>query len=359
MEFDYGLWLGPSSLRCETGRQLGEENVWPTLFRRHIPTEYNVTKMRGSRNGLLVNMTALHLVMRAWPKAVELMESLRDAYVSLQPEPMPVLSQHDLFILSKAGCGLPAYMVRSRPQRASDGQLPEVVGTQFKLIAGFFMTVQHNLWGRDGGQLAFESAEAFFDYADRHEIFTSPGGRACGGSQRKIMALYDHLTPVRESPFLEPLASLADVPKLLAYVAHSLHLELTLLFVQRHLKAMYLEADGERTFDARNRREQIEWLRDTHHIEHTLRRLETMLIALPIESGVAEEFRNEILNSAQSLRPGAGLRDHFRAMTEIVQRHGHTCQSNILGLLGRSPLRALPRAQVERRLDLSSLVMRQ
>ncbi|MEL7022516.1 MAG: hypothetical protein AAGL69_02145 [Pseudomonadota bacterium] len=354
MEFDYGLWLGPSSLRCETQRQLGEENVWPTLFRRHVATDYNVTKMRGSREGLLINMTALHLVMHAWNDALALMQSLRDGYLTLQPDRPNHLSQADLFILSKAGCGLPAYLVRHLPARYHDGQLPAIVGTQFKLIAGFFMVIQHNLWARDGTRQSFTDAAAFFDYADRHQIFTSPGGRACGGSRRKIMELYDHLQQPGEVPDLKPLESMVDVVRFFEYVVSALHLELTLLVVQRQVKATYLHVDASSDSRSDARRARIEWLRDTDAIESVIKQLERLQLSREVAASPSRELRALASRSVDEVATPEQRPAHYQALIRSVQRYASDRQADILAGLNRPSLKQLSEAQVNRRLELSA-----
>lgn len=352
MEFDFGVWLGPSSLRCVDGRQLGEENTWPKRFRRFPATEYHETAMAGSRNGCSINMTALHMVMRAWNDALPLMGGLRQVYAEAAGIESQRLTLAHFFVLSKMGCALPALMARRALDPIADGALPALVATQFKLIAGFFMVAQHSLWAEDGEALEALHADTFYDYADRHEIFTSPSGRACGGSRKKILELFDYLVEPQDDCSLDTLRSFVDARQLLSYATLSVHLELTLQLLQRLIKARYLELthpDCERT------RERVGWLRAVGGLQQVRDALQRLPIDQPVDVKGANELIDRLTVDLHHVMAGAAQSQyHAQALTQ-VQRYAERQQRAILVVLGRSDSLRLTREQVARRLALPEL----
>ena len=368
MEFDYGVWLGPSSLHCVDGRQLGEENTWPRFFREFVPTEYRDSNMPGSRSGCSINMTALHMVMRAWNDALPLMGALRASFAEVYGFGARPLGMEAFFVLSKAGCALPAFLVRRHDAPLADGDIPALVATQFKLIAGFFMVAQDMLWGKTPAD-PDPDANAFFDYADAHGIFISPGGRACGGSRRKIIELYEYLHSAAHEQPLAPLANLADPMALQAYTAHSVALELVLTVISRRLTARYLEVASDWTTTQRRHAPagmlrsrssddtsaRVRHLRDNAGVWRVLDLLGTAAVEPLVSTATSRGLVEEVEAGAEQVDSPASVQQHLEQAAAVITPYAEGCQRIILDQLGRRDVVRLSPRQVRQRLNVLPL----
>lgn len=81
VEFHYDMWIGISSFYADSGRQIGENNTAPRRYKETMETLHKPCRFEGSRNGLLVNMTALRHVMSVWDESVQLTTALRNDYI--------------------------------------------------------------------------------------------------------------------------------------------------------------------------------------------------------------------------------------------------------------------------------------
>lgn len=52
MEFQPGVWTGISSFHSVDGRQIGENNTSPEMYREVLSTEHRICRFEGTRNGL-------------------------------------------------------------------------------------------------------------------------------------------------------------------------------------------------------------------------------------------------------------------------------------------------------------------
>ena len=71
MEFDFGLWYGICTFRSENGRQIGENNTDPEIYREEVKTDHQISTFEGTRKGLPINVTALREVMALWDDAMQ------------------------------------------------------------------------------------------------------------------------------------------------------------------------------------------------------------------------------------------------------------------------------------------------
>ncbi len=364
MEFDYGLWLGISSLHCVDGRQLGEDNTWPYFFRERIPTEYHTSNMPGSRAGHAINMTTLHIVMKRWDSVLPLVAALRKAFDECMATDGQALTLGDLYLLSKTGVALPALMVRRHESRIRDGALPADVATQFKIIAGVFMVVQHMLWsGRHEANDRLD-AEIFYDYADKHGIFISPSGYACGGSRRKIMELYDivYQCPADSTAAdTDQLAAHGDPAQLVDYAINTTALDLMLLGAQRELQRFYytklgeLGADDTRDCCLRHIEEQLGVDGDApdfkcRGIWPLFDRLDDARIAHPpnADSGAVIEQFGLVAEPDSTTAVIAHYQDCLQRIVETASER----QARIARILGRRDSGAITPQRVARRLNV-------
>ena len=366
MEFDYGLWLGISALHCEDGRQLGEDNTWPRLFRERIPTEYHTSNMPGSRAGSTINMTTLHIVMKRWGDVIPLIESLRSHYDIRFDHDTDPLRLNDLYILSKSGVALPALMARrGTSDRVIDGALPATVATQFKVIAGVFMVVQDMLWS---GRYTADSRvdpETFFDYADDHGVFISPGGNACGGSRRKIVELYETVYRPGDRIAAAPdlIAAYSDADQLFDYTTNSVWLEQLIVGAQRELQSKYyrastnmaseqwsqnLAAHIERTVSAKGSSGSPEFKR--RGVWPLLDRTLDADIGHPLTVG-SGQIKQKLALEADLVSTDA-IMEHYRHCLDVLATLATASQRLIADVLGRPQPKPLSAKAVARRLDV-------
>ena len=191
MEFKYDLWLGISSIHCEDGRQLGENNTGPLFLKEKIATDYHTIKEEGSRAGKIMNMSALHNVMRVWDEALGIINVLRLGYIKRMGILDERLSLVDIYILAKLCIAIPAYLARRSERQIKDGELPLEIAAQFQLISGIAMIVR-KMMERGEKWLNVDTqwdADKFYDYAEKYCVFISPDDHVCGGTKRKIIEL--------------------------------------------------------------------------------------------------------------------------------------------------------------------------
>ena len=139
MEFRYGLWRGVSPLMSESGRQLGEENTRPFLFNDHLPAETLTCKYEGSRNGRLINISALRIAMAHFEPALVLTANvtnyhMRRAYPST-PGQRPGL--WDLYAIARASIALIAYRTRRGGRGRSRPAVPDTLTSQYQFISAY------------------------------------------------------------------------------------------------------------------------------------------------------------------------------------------------------------------------------
>mgnify|MGYP006175796221 CR=1 FL=1 len=167
----------------------------------------------------------------------------RVAYVMAQQmraagEEIAFLGLFDVYTLAKLCVCLPAWQARQRHAPLKDRRLDPVVATAFQLTAGMFMVIRKMLargepWLDESSRM---SPAELYDYADRHGVFISPNGHACGGSRRKIIELMDFLISGsgRRAGRDEGLdAATVDIDRFYRYAMHALTLEALLKLARR------------------------------------------------------------------------------------------------------------------------------
>lgn len=103
MEFDYDVWNGICTFHSHDGRQIGENNTNPAVYREVIETEHKICKFEGSRNGLPINVTALRHVMAVWTDALQFTTMLRNDYIRRRGLTGPRLTLRQGYVFSKLG----------------------------------------------------------------------------------------------------------------------------------------------------------------------------------------------------------------------------------------------------------------
>ncbi len=212
MELRHSIWIGISSIHCHDGRQLGENNAGPKMFKENLPTRCRESGLSNENGKLLINITALEGVMRNWDAAIEFVLAMRDIYLQKYCPDRRKFTLFDVFFFAKMCVCVPAYQARRSPPLSKDGEIDVVSATQFQLISGMFMIVREMI---DRGESWLDAdlvydAEAIFDYGVEHGVFNTEAGYTCAGSKRKILEFMGVVTGeiARES-----LVSIADIEK--------------------------------------------------------------------------------------------------------------------------------------------------
>jgi hypothetical protein len=201
-EFRYGLWNITSCLFQPNKRQLGEDNVFQSMRKKRVKTEYRISTHEGKRKGLMVNMTALKDVMRNWNSTMEVLAAIRSHYLSTMKIENEVFNAGELLIFTKHVNSLPVYIVRNKDENGLEGIVDCNVATIFQLVGGAFTLIKKCLEDIESGiTLSSQlSPEWLFDYGDANLLFNTPQiGQACGGTRNKIVELLDFLIQGNQS----------------------------------------------------------------------------------------------------------------------------------------------------------------
>ncbi len=194
MEFDFDVWNGISSLHGLGGRQIGENNTGPDLYRESAVTEHRVLSFDGSRRGLPVNMTALKHAMAVWRDTLQFATLLRNRFI--EQRGLPAGARFDLrqgYVYSKMAAALVAFQVRRRRDPLPDHALPELETAFFTLGVGPFMVMRSLFENGDRAALMTGPlpAEELFRLADESGSLVTPAGKGCAGSRKLITEFLD------------------------------------------------------------------------------------------------------------------------------------------------------------------------
>jgi len=189
MEFRYGLWTGISAIYGEDERQLGEDNTRPLVFNRHVPADVHACKYKGSRNGKLINISALRVAMSHFYEASAITVAVRDYHMKRMNRPLTdIPGVWDQYVISRASLALIAYRYRSE-KLSSDERLPNNLASQYKLVTGVFVICREmtNAAYPASKNNTPVAAQDLYAYADDHYLFRSDSGMVCAGSASKII----------------------------------------------------------------------------------------------------------------------------------------------------------------------------
>lgn len=192
MEFHYGLWNGVSALYSESGRQIGEENTRPLFLNHHVAAETRACKYDGSRDGRLINLSALRIAMQNFDGAAAITEAVRDYHLDQVPG-ATVPGIWDLYIIARASIALIAFQQRHITGDTPQAPVSDVLASQYQFISGVFMICRHMMEKADPTIMRNTPVgpDALYAYADAQGIFLSANGMACAGSARKITEFLD------------------------------------------------------------------------------------------------------------------------------------------------------------------------
>jgi len=238
MEFDYDVWNGICTFHSHDGRQIGENNTNPEIYKEVIETEHKVCKFEGSRNGLPINVTALRQVMAVWGDALQFTTMLRNDYIRRRGLTGPSLTLRQGYVFSKLGAAYAAYQARRRHNPISS--LPALETAFFTLGVGPFMIVRTFM---EKGDLAVLhdgplTASELYEMADSSGTLISAAGKGCAGSKKLILDFLDvtmngtYDKPLDSADARRAVNSIGDWDEFYAYVYATSRLELMVRLVQ-------------------------------------------------------------------------------------------------------------------------------
>lgn len=238
MEFDYDVWNGICTFHSHDGRQIGENNTNPAVYREVIETEHRICKFEGSRNGLPINVTALRHVMAVWTDALQFTTMLRNDYIRRRGLTGPRLTLRQGYVFSKLGAAYAAYLARKRHNPITS--LPALETAFFTLGVGPFMIVRTFM---ERGDLAVLhdgplSAAELYEMADSSGTLISAEGKGCAGSKKLILDFVDvtmngtYDKPLDSVDAQRAVRSIADWDEFYAYVYATSRIELMVRLTQ-------------------------------------------------------------------------------------------------------------------------------
>jgi hypothetical protein len=260
MEFAQDVWNGICTFRSTAGRQIGENNTGPDIYKATVETEHKICKFEGSRYGLPINVTALREVMGVWDDALQFTTLLRQRFMARHGLTDPRFNLRQGYVFSKAGAAIPAYQARRAERPLADGTLPPLETAFFTLGVGPFMVVRALMERGDLRAAGTEphSAEALYELADTSGSIVSAGGKGCAGSKKLFLDFLDaamngtYAKPLNSAEARRAIDSVGDWDAFFDYLYASARLEL-LIKVAQALSAQALlivQADGRHASDA-------------------------------------------------------------------------------------------------------------
>lgn len=193
MEFEYDTWNSISTLRCWNGRQIGEDNAGPYPYNQKTVNAYEVCKFKDSREGLLINITSLRIVLPAWNDTLEFTAALRDKYVAGKYSDSQHLNLIQAYLFSKMAVSLPAYLSRRKDNAIHNGSLQPVETAFYMLGIAPFMMVRQMMVRGDSTPSKLQSLNGneFYKLADKCGVFISPRQNACPASPNLIRDYFE------------------------------------------------------------------------------------------------------------------------------------------------------------------------
>jgi hypothetical protein len=193
MEFDFDVWNGISSFHAHDGRQIGENNTAPSMYRERIATEHRVCKFEGTRSGLQMNVTALRSVMGVWDEALQFVMLARERHLRHTGHSGPQMNLRQAYVFSKMAAAYVAFLVRRRAEPIADGELSALEAAFFTLGVGPFMVVRALMERGDLRALDTQplSGEQVYELAEASRALISGDKVACAGSRKLIVQFLD------------------------------------------------------------------------------------------------------------------------------------------------------------------------
>ena len=336
IEFERDVWNGICTFYAANGRQVGENNTNPELYRELIPTLHKVCHFEGSRFGRQVNITALRHMITVWDDVLQFTTMLRNRHLEHRRLEGRRFNLRQGYVFSKLGAGYLSYLARRSDQPLQRGTLPAMETAAFTVGVGPFMVVRALMERGDLAALQTEplSAAALYELADSSGSLLAGADRACAGSRQMIQQYLDvamngsYDGPLESQAAQRAMARIDDWPRFFRYIDASSRVEL-LIKLNRALCARDLLALLEAP----------QALRDSER------------------AAVREHFCNCYYRAAGTVDDRTAL-DHFIVivLALLEELHGGAVQRELAAARLLEPLAADPaptrRSEVARRLRL-------
>lgn len=373
-------WDATSAAKCVDNRPLGEGNIVPAYLAPDFELSDRIGKLSGSRKGLPVNQTALHIVMRNLRPAVDIISVLRTEYDNYRLDSNVPLNNCELMVFGKICSAMPAYLLRRANNPIPDGKLPADVATVFKLMLGVQATVESMINSGDKGFDPFGAltAESFYDYADTHGMFVSARNAACGGPTGKILEIVDLAINGVARPGPQTSAAertfddIGDSQKVVRYGLHVSRIESAIRMFQANIASVFCGSELEKSAKTVEEMEHFVSLKmdaindppradlSTSYWDNKAIILERILDRVSLQDNATKrysaEFRPPYPNAVDSEKPSYSevLERSFQSYEKIVDRAWAFCddeQQHIFKCLEIESTTRVPRILVSRRLN--------
>ncbi|MEL7371846.1 MAG: hypothetical protein AAFN74_23180 [Myxococcota bacterium] len=290
-----GTWNGVLRIHDDSGRLLGENHGLPWGATTHPTIELRPANFAGSRHGKPYNVAALRQMATLWPQVRTLIARARALFIGKEARGAPTLTLWEVMTVARIVTAYPAFLLRRHSAPLSDKQVPALVASAFKVMAGIHSSIEY-MFEHDGPTgLDLEqtiSARALFDYIENHGLFLSGDGRACGGPERLIR---DILRVTTEGCAPTPRADETfelDAPALLRYGRFTAGIELIVRL------AADIQAE--------------QWTNDGRRLQKPYDR--------PIEPAVRASFRQQLIGVAARATSDDSLLDLLDAIDTTPER---------------------------------------
>jgi len=227
----------------DEGRPLGEGNA-PEEKLRGVELQWFTCKYAGSRHGRPMNVSGLRQMTSQWNELLSLIAWLRVKY--LERSQATELDLGGTWKLSMFVCMLPYYLHYRRDAPVGDRELPALLASAYKLLAGIFQAVEHKIaFGMAMGLdlHAPITPEELITYADDNSVFEGKDG-VCSGpphliSQAVTLVVRGTGGPEPSDRGFAPL--IGDIDRASSFVDAALRMELAKRVFQ--IESVLLEAD--------------------------------------------------------------------------------------------------------------------
>lgn len=191
MEFEYDVWNGSCTLHAFDGRQIGENNTNPEMYREVIDTEHKPCKYAGTRYGMDINLTALRTVTSVWDDTYQISTMMRNIHIERVKLTDKRFNLRQGYAFSKVATAYASYCARRKNNPIPVMQHLEAV--MFTLGVGPFMVVRALM--EKGDLLVLDpnphDAETLYAVTDGSGSLVSAARWGCAGSPKLIRDFVD------------------------------------------------------------------------------------------------------------------------------------------------------------------------
>lgn len=230
-------WQIPHPAQDVDGRQLGDENVFPSQLYVETPTQRRPCRYAGSRyqHTTQMNVTGLRLVQQGWSEAIAVLRSLKAAFLRRRSRSAGGLTIAELLTFATCVLTLPGYMLHRRARPVRSGEFPVSIAALFRIIDGTRLASRVMLL-TDDPEFRVDTVptpESFHFYCEKNLLFFNGTRGVCAGPPA---AIREFLTEVMRTDVVDdtpaiPAAlvdAVGDLEAAIDYGCAAIELELEL-----------------------------------------------------------------------------------------------------------------------------------